>query len=371
MKTQLPPGFTNVLSQTGLVVSLCMAGASLALAQEVSPVTLRNVPPDLIQAEGAQGTEPMPVQGAAAPSEVDLGQNFAPDAASTPTGAAPRSLGVASRAAAGAERQSRRTRRPPPTAAQLRAGVERAVFDRAPVPVPLPVNVERLITLPAPAALHVPADMAQVARLEVIDRTIYATALKPFTTIRIVAELIDSGQQIPMDLVANDSTSSARAELEVFTVETGLPGKTGAPAVVATTTVGGDSGVETEKPAPTVDMVELTRHAARQLFAPRRLAWATPGVQQVEVDTRPVPGLMRGELVDTVPLGQWRAGQLHVTAVRVTNRSRHAIELPLEQMRGRWISVTAQHGRIGPAGSEDDTTAIYMVCDRSFATCIN
>lgn len=370
MKLKFPPGFANFLSHTGLGVSLCIAGASLALAQEVSPVTLRNVPPDLIQAEGAQVTEPVQAQGTITSSEVDLGQNFAPESAGSSVSAAPRSLGVASRAAAGAERQIRRTRRPPPTAAQLRAGVERAVFDRAPVPVPLPVNVERLITLPAPAALHVPADMAQVARLEVIDRTIYATALKPFTTIRIVAELIDSGQQIPMDLVANDSTSSARAELEVFTVETGLPGKAGAPATV-TTTVGGDGGAETEKPAPAVDMVELTRHASRQLFAPRRLAWATPGVQQVEVDTRPVPGLMRGELVDTVPLGQWRAGQLHVTAVRVTNRSRHAIELPLDQMRGRWISVTAQHGRIGPAGSEDDTTAVYMVCDRSFAACIN
>ena len=371
MKTNFPSGFAKVLPQATLLLALGMLGSGIARAQEVSPVTLRNVPPDLIQAEGAQGTEPAQAQSAAAPSDVDLGQNFAADAAAPAVRTAPRALGVASRAAAGADRQSRRTRRPPPTAAQLRAGVERAVFDRAPVPVPLPVNVERLITLPAPAALHVPADMAQVARIEVIDRTIYATALKPFTTIRIVAELIDSGQQIPMDLVANDNTSSARAELEVFTVETGLPGKAGASTTVATTTVGGDSGIEPEKPAPTVDMVELTRHAARQLYAPRRLAWATPGVQQVEVDTRPVPGLMRGELVETVPLGQWRAGQLHVTAVRVTNRSRHAIELPLDQMRGRWISVTAQHGRIGPAGSEDDTTAIYMVCDRSFATCIN
>ena len=371
MKPTLQPRFTRGLSQAGLVLALGLACASPARAQEVSPVTLRNVPPDLIQADGAQGSETVPAKGAADPSNVDLGQSFAPEAATPATVTAPRTLGVASNAAAQAQRANRRTRRPPPTAAQLRVGVERAVFDRAPGPVPVPVHAERLITLPAPAALHVPADMAQVARLEVIDRTIYATALKPFTTIRIVAELIDSGQQIPMDLVANDSTGSARAELEVFTVETGLPGKTSAPSVMATATVGGDSAAEGEKPAPAVDMVELTRHAARQLYAPRRLAWATPGVQQVEVDTSPVPGLMRGELVETVPLGQWRAGQLHVTAVRVTNRSRHSIELPLDQMRGRWISVTAQHGRIGPAGSEDDTTAVYMVCDRSFSACIN
>ena len=33
---------------------------------------------------------------------------------------------------------------------------------------PLPVGRERLITLPAPAALHVPSDMARVARIEII-----------------------------------------------------------------------------------------------------------------------------------------------------------------------------------------------------------
>ncbi|MFN3493249.1 MAG: TIGR03749 family integrating conjugative element protein, partial [Hydrogenophaga sp.] len=60
-----------------------------------------------------------------------------------------------------------------------RPGVERAVFDRHPVRVALPVERERLITLPAPAALHVPHDLDAVARIETIDRTIYVTALVP------------------------------------------------------------------------------------------------------------------------------------------------------------------------------------------------
>lgn len=331
-----------------------------AWAQEVSVVSLDKVPADL--------KDPAP---AATVQPVDLGQDFAADAGAS----AQPSLGqagTASRAASAArgaiEAKSQRvgnTRRPPPTANSIRAGVERIVFDRQPVVVPLPVGRERLITLPAPAALHVPTDMAKVARIEVIDRTIYATALVPFTPIRIVAELIDSGQQIPMDLVADAQTAGAVAELEVFTIDPsgGSAGVASAAAANATDQV----QPETERPA--ADMVELTRHAARQLYAPRRLAWTRPGVQQVAVDRLPIDGLIRGALVETVPLGQWRSGQLYVTAIRVTNRSSRPLEIPLEDIRGRWLAATAQHGRIGPAGSPTDTTAIYLVCDRAFAAC--
>ena len=65
MKPALQPRFTRGLSQAGLVLALGLACASPARAQEVSPVTLRNVPPDLIQADGAQGSETVPAQGAA------------------------------------------------------------------------------------------------------------------------------------------------------------------------------------------------------------------------------------------------------------------------------------------------------------------
>ena len=104
----------------------------------------------------------------------------------------------------------------------------------------------------------------------------------------------------------------------------------------------------------------------------RRGAW--PGRRRtcikVALETVPVNGLMRGVDVETVPLGQWKSGSLYVTALKVTNRSRLPVELPLENLRGRWLAATAQHGRLGPRGSEIDTTAIYLVCDRAFEACL-
>ena len=364
----------SIPSRRLLALAACLALSCSAWAQEVSAVSLSSVPPDLIEADPAPGV---------AVEHVDLGQAFT-DAGSSPntmpvTAAQPR--GTAARAAMAARGQHKsavanRTRRPPPAAAQRRAGVERAVFERQPVAVPLPVGRERLITLPAPAALHVPSDMAQVARIEMIDRTIYATALVPFTTIRIVAELIDSGQQIPLDLVADAGTAGARSELEVFVVEPTRAKGSGPAAQAAAGAASASAAVAVEDTlsgqmaeAPPADMVQLTRYAARQLYAPKRLATPISGVQQVDVASEPLQDLFRGAHVLATPVGQWRSGQLYVTAVLVKNRSRFALEVPLEQVRGKWIAATAQHGRIGSAGTETDTTAVYLVCDRRFKAC--
>ncbi|MCC9162591.1 TIGR03749 family integrating conjugative element protein [Alcaligenes sp. MMA] len=256
-------------------------------------------------------------------------------------------------------------------------GVERAVFDRAPVRAPLPVGIERMITLPAPAALHVPSDMSKIARIEVIDRTMYITALQQFTPVRIIAELIDSGQQIPFDLLADSTTASARSELQVFVVASSSPGAGKSdgdgPASQAAAQATSMANAHTlsqqmAESAPT-DMVQLTRYAARQLYAPKRLATPFSGVQQVEVTAEPIADLIRGVNVVSTPVGQWRSGQLYVTAVLIKNRSHQPLEIPLEQVRGQWIAATAQHGRIGSAGSETDTTAIYLVCQRRFEAC--
>ncbi|WCM90532.1 TIGR03749 family integrating conjugative element protein [Acidovorax sp. NCPPB 3576] len=351
--------FTYRLSALAAAASMLPC---LPQAQEVRQLSLANVPPDMIDA-GPQAGKP-------ATNDIDLGQDLSPSGANPQPGSfgADSPARAAAQAARAGSSSAARTRRPPATGAAARGGVERTVFERAPIAVPLPVGRERLITLPAPAALHVPRDMESVARLEVIDRTLYATALVPFTTLRIVAELVDSGQQIPMDLVAGESTSAATSELEVFVVE---PGKaSGAAVSVASAAAAGAGAKEAEPEQPAADMVQLTRYAARMLYAPRRLAYDLPGVRQVEVGTQPVSGLLRGAQVEAAPLGQWRSGNLYVTAVRVTNRARTPLELPLEDIRGRWISATAQHGRIGPAGSDWDTTALYLVCERAFEACL-
>lgn len=383
MKPQTCP----ILRSTALACFLLLS-SSVALAQQVRDLgpSLASVPSDMIVPDpDAQPSTP----NVSPYTQPDLGQESTDMAYSADESAdtshmqtyedspAPSRVDAAIAAAkvASTTKGSKTIRKPAPTHAATRYGTERALFERAPVRVPLPLDAERLITLPAPAALHVPSDMDKVARLEVIDRTIYATALVPFTPLRIIAELIDSGQQIPLDLVADRSTASARSELEVFVVE---PASTvnGPASLAASEAVSHAANAAAQdtlsqqmaEAAPT-DMVQLTRYAARQLYAPKRLATPVPGVQQVDVTSDPLPDLFRGAHVLSTPVGQWRSGQLYVTAVLVQNRSRWPLEIPLEQVRGQWIAATAQHGRIGAAGSDTDTTAVYLVCERRFEAC--
>lgn len=351
-----------------------------AHAQQVEQLQTSAPAPDLLNESDSPSSS-----NAAAP--IDMGQVPAKSAPTRKAGApaghfvagmsVPAPLaglsGTGSVARAAAAQATLRKVGPAPLASSA-GPAERAVFAREPVRVNLTVGQERLITLPSDAMLHVPADMDAVARIESIGGTLYVTAMVPFTPIRIIAELVDSGQQIPLDLVADKgikaskgtgNEAAARGELQLSVLEPStVPNPTARAAA-------GSAQVESSQQAsPAADMVQLTRHAARQLYAPRRLAMGTSGVSQVGVNFEPVPTLLRGASVEAVPVGQWKSGNLYVTAVRITNRSRYALELPLESLRGRWLAATAQHGRIGAAGTDTDTTAVYLVCERSFESCL-
>jgi integrating conjugative element protein (TIGR03749 family) len=116
-------------------------------------------------------------------------------------------------------------------------------------------------------------------------------------------------------------------------------------------------------------MVALTRYAAQSLYAPRRLVPATAGVRPLPVAALPVEGLYRGGRIQMTPIGAWRSGSLYLTAVRATNRSERAQDLDLQELRGHWLAATAQHTRLLGAGSDSDTTTLYLVCDRPFEAC--
>jgi len=337
-------------------------------AQTVKAITLNNVPAELIPEGASAGNASM------AP-ELDLGDVGRMTAPARAAGV----NNAFSKAGAGAMAAARAT---PNAGAMSRSAkaqrsaaqpTERVVFERQPILIPLPLGRERLITLPAPAALHIPNDMEQVARVEVIDRTIYITALVPFAPMRIVAELVDGGEQIPLDLQASKATAAATMEMEIFVgnASSGPAGRAAAAARGIAPAPNGNMGASGDSAEPpAADMVQLVRYAARMLYAPRRLAYNLPSVSQVPVSTASVPGLVRGALVDTAPLGQWRSGNLFVTAVRITNKSSQPLEIPLDNLRGRWVAASAQHGRIGASGSETDTTALYLVCERSFEACL-
>lgn len=250
---------------------------------------------------------------------------------------------------------------------------ERIVFRRAPVRLVLPLNRERLVTFPGTVALHTPEGFETLVRGTLIDRTAYLTAIAPFGSVRIVAEDLVTGRQIPIDLVADTKTKVSMMPAEIMVPGAASAVPSGASAAVVEPvpgTAANRSNTRAEPPAPPpLDMIGLTRYAAQQLYAPKRLIPSVAGVRQMPIATTPVAGLYRGWRVETTPIGAWRSGQLYVTAVRFTNQGQQPVDIDLQEMRGQWLAATAQHTRLLAAGSDWGTTTVYLVCDRPFDAC--
>ena len=235
---------------------------------------------------------------------------------------------------------------------------ERVVFRRAPVRIVLPVNRERLITFPGPVAFHAPEGFETLVQSQIIERTAYLKPLAPFGTLRVVAEDLATGRQIPIDLIADP-----KGKIALWPVEVMVPGQASVGSASASDAASGASS------SPGLDMVGLTRFAAQSLYAPRRLLPAAPGVKQLPIASTPVEGLYRGWHVETTPIGAWRSGRLYVTALRFTNQGQQPLDIDLQEMRGRWLAATAQHTRLLAAGSDWSTTTVYLVCERPFEAC--
>lgn len=285
---------------------------------------------------------PAPIEPALEPAAAPAGPASAPAATRPKAAAKPVARSKDKVTAAPAQRE------PGPT--------ERLVWDKAPLQVALGVGPERerAITFPAQMHIGVPQEVAQLMRVQTVGRTSYVTALAPFPRTRVIAEDRTTGAVILLDLVASaQTTSSQPVSIVAASTSEASPAEAGA----------------VEEDAAPVDIVTLTRFAAQQMYAPRRLARAHPGIRRVSVDTKQVEGLYAGGGVLTTPAAQWRGDDFHVTAVVLKNLLAQPLELSPLDIRGRWRAVTFQHGRLLASGMEADTTVVYLVCERPFDAC--
>jgi integrating conjugative element protein (TIGR03749 family) len=231
---------------------------------------------------------------------------------------------------------------------------ERLEFKRRPLRIILG-STERLVTFPNPVAISLPSGAETVVDLQIIGRTAYLTMAAPRSApIRVLAEDLVTGRTIPLDLLGAEAVDGLSTEIEVHYADEELADlPAAAPA---------------DEP-PVLHMVQLTRHAVQTVYAPRRLKPAVDGVHGIPIDNRNVEGLFRGVRTRGRPLGQWRSGDLYVTAVQVVNLEQRAVTLDLEQVRGQWIAATLQHPRVLAAGSDRDNTTLYLVCGQPFDAC--
>jgi integrating conjugative element protein (TIGR03749 family) len=235
---------------------------------------------------------------------------------------------------------------------------ERIVWQKEPIRLDLIVGKERRVDFPGPVKVGLPPKLESMVRVQSIAGTIYLLAHREFDATRVMIRETESGRMYLLDVTATGKGGSA-PPVEVYAgVE---PNDTRTQPRNA-----GSVGPASAPAIPSYGYVTLTRFAAQQLYAPARLLKDLPGVVRVPIKRKKV-SLVRGAAVAAEPLAAWRAGDLYLTAVKLTNGTGRALTLDPRTLRGDWLSAAFQHNRLLPKGDESDTTALYLISARPFA----
>ena len=227
---------------------------------------------------------------------------------------------------------------------------ERIAWRKTPIAVELAGGAERVVHFPEAVTVGVPPQLQGALRVQSIAGTLYLLAHQSFEATRVIVRGTDNGQVYLLDLSALVDAGSD-APLVIYLPDDD-PMKGAQAAAISS--------------PPQYGYVTLTRFAAQELYAPARLLQDLPGVIRIPTKREPV-ALVRGDAVEAMPLVSWRAGDLYVTAAKLTNKTDRPQTLDPRTLRGRWLTAAFQHNRLHEAGSEADRTVVYLISDRPFA----
>ena len=227
-------------------------------------------------------------------------------------------------------------------------GSPRIRWEKVPLAIALSVGEERMLHFRAPVSVGVPAALEPLLRTQTVNGTVYLLASAVFPAARLIVRELDGGQVYLLDVTATEEGGAHSAV-----------------TIVVDETFNADSASKPDDGRLHAGYVTLTRYAAQQLYAPLRLLSSAPGIVRQPVRQEPVR-LVPRDSVTATPLAAWRSGTLYVTAVKLTNRRKTAQVLDPRSLRGQWLAATFQHARLLPAGSEADTTAVYLVSAQPF-----
>ena len=238
--------------------------------------------------------------------------------------------------------------------------VEILRWERLPLAVPLVVGQERVVFIERNVRIGVPPTVGEQLRVQSAGGAIYLRASAPIPPTRLQLQDVESGALILLDIAAEPAKAGQPALEPVRIVEGDVPAtRYGEPAKPA------DDDAERTVPAAkraTPVAVVLTRYAAQNLYAPLRTVEPLPGVMRVNLRR----DLDLGTLMPTLParavaLASWRLEDQWVTAVRLTNTSAGWATLDPRVLQGDFLTATFQHEALGPRGTPEDTTVLYLV----------
>lgn len=236
------------------------------------------------------------------------------------------------------------------------------VWDQLPITLDLRVGQEVRVIFPTAVDLQVPVGIAtRLQSLAPNPAMVYWRPLEEFETARVIAASLDGKTIYVLDLSASDSGLADNVVIEDPT------------RVLESQS----SVVESAPPAAALSdpkEIVLTRYASQTLYAPKRLMPANPDILPLEAPALHVDfPLLRSSMGESYRIeivGQWVGYERYVTAVLVANLSGFSVPMSMENVRGNFTHATPQHLSLGPAGSLEDRTTVYLISKMPFQEAI-
>lgn len=225
--------------------------------------------------------------------------------------------------------------------------VELVKWERIPLPVELNTGQERIVFVDRNVRVGYPPALDGKLRIQSSNGTLYLLASGPFATTRLQLQDTENGELILLDVSASKG-EHIREPLRIVREEK-------KPAEAKPSAV--------PQPEPSTPLpVALTRYAAQMLYAPLRTVEPLPGVQPEGVRlAKTITTLLPALPLIATPVNGWRLDAYHLAAIRLQNQSATRLELDPRQLQGQFFAATFQHRWLGPAGSPEDTTVLYLI----------
>ncbi|NUU69144.1 TIGR03749 family integrating conjugative element protein [Enterobacteriaceae bacterium BIT-l23] len=240
-------------------------------------------------------------------------------------------------------------------------------WERIPLQIPLKVGQERVVFVDKNVRVGFPPALNGKLRVQSTGGAVYLKADSDFPQTRVQLQDVEGGGVILLDITAGEKGPAEPVRLvysgDVTTLNsaTDVVGQ-GQPKHTAP---GSDDGSQAKRqkvkysaPIP----VLLTRYAAQSLYAPLRTVEAVPGIRPVNphLPAR-ITTLYPSEPVRATPLSAWGVANRAVVAIRLQNTASRKIILDPRALQGQFTAATFQHRWLGPAGTPEDTTTVYLV----------
>ncbi|EOE0842265.1 TIGR03749 family integrating conjugative element protein [Ectopseudomonas hydrolytica] len=227
-------------------------------------------------------------------------------------------------------------------------------WERLPLALPLVVDQERVVFVERNVRVGVPASLGNRLRVQSAAGAIYLLASEPIEPTRLQLQDADTGTVMLLDISAEPAQDVQPPLEPVRIIE--------ATSTAAASAADDDSAAVAQPVRATPQPVILTRFAAQNLYAPLRTVEPVPGITRVTLRRDlPLDSLLPTLPVQAHALAAWHLDNLWVSAVRLRNHSTHWLELDPRALQGHFLAATFQHPTLGPRGTPEDTTVVYLV----------